>query len=119
MTEGAVFLAGGALPPDYPYYCLRQADETAVWALSRCKPVYTIAPRQMGKSSLLNRLAARLQVQGWCCCCVDLGTLRNLSTPLWFRHLSALISESCPSGGRGFIPADQQEFRNFLVSEIG
>ena len=119
MNPQPLFYTGGALPPEYPYYVLRQADHAASRAMDKDKLIYIIAPRQMGKTSLLKRLAIRLENQGWHCCFVDLATLRNLKRPRWYRHLGEMIAHA---RGIDVILSplkDQQDFRKFLLNDVG
>jgi len=45
MNPQPLFYTGGALPPDYPYYVLRQADHAACRAMDKGKLIYIVAPR--------------------------------------------------------------------------
>ena len=119
MNPQPLFYTGGALPPDYPYYVLRQADHAACRAMDKGKLIYIVAPRQIGKTSLLKRLAIRLENQGWHCCFVDLATLRNLKRPRWYRHLGEMVAHA---RGIDVILSplkDQQDFRKFLLNDVG
>jgi hypothetical protein len=114
-----VFHTGGALSPEYPYYVLRQADQVASRAMDRGKFVYAIAPRQMGKTSLLYRLAARLKKQKWHCCFVDLASLKKLERPTWFQELSKEIADACQMNAPQSPLENQRHFRTFLLDYIG
>ena len=119
MNPQPVFHTGGALAADYPHYVLRQADQTASRSMDRGKLVYTIGPRQMGKTSLLKRLSARLQNQGWYCCYADLATLKNLEHPRWFSHLGGMIAQACEIDTILSSLEDQLDFRAFLLNDVG
>jgi hypothetical protein len=119
VQNSTFFSTGGALRLDYPYYILRQADYAANRALYQGKLIYTIAPRQMGKTSLLKRLLGHLEAQGWCCCFIDLATMRNLDQARWFRNLGTAIAWVCDIPRVRSSLNDQQEFRAFLLDEIG
>jgi len=119
MKLQPIFHTGGALTPDYPHYVLRQADQAASRAVDRGRLIYTIAPRQMGKTSLLKRLSARLQRQDWYCCFVDLATLKNLEHRVWFRHLGRMIAQCCEVDTILSSLEDQLDFRAFLLNDVG
>ncbi|MFP4440781.1 MAG: caspase family protein [Chloroflexaceae bacterium] len=121
-ASNVYFYTSGALPRDYPGYISRPADYAAWRALQQGKLIYTIAPRQVGKTSLLKRLAARLSDQGWCCCQVDLATFGNLERTHWFQRIGERIAQACHTtaaiaGLDGLV--DQQAFRTFLLDTIG
>ncbi len=121
-TSNVYFYTSGALPRDYPGYISRPADYAAWRALQQGKLIYTIAPRQVGKTSLLKRLAARLSDQGWCCCQVDLATFGNLERAHWFQRIGERIAQACHATAAiadldGLV--DQQAFRTFLLDTIG
>jgi hypothetical protein len=119
MEPQRLFYSSGALMPDYPYYVQRQADRLALVAMRDNKLVYTIAPRQMGKTSLLKRLALYSEEQGWTCCHIDLATFSNLEPPKWFQHLGERIGRACGKDTISSPLQDQQDFRTFLLYEIG
>lgn len=119
MKSQLLFHTGGALPSDYLPYVVRQADQTASRAVARGRLVYTIAPRQMGKTSLLKRLAEGLKGRGWCCCFVDLATLKNIERVGWFRRLGETIARAVQMGTILSPLEDQQDFRTFLLDEVG
>jgi adenylate cyclase len=72
MKNQLIFYTGGGLFPDYPHYIVRRADQDAMRSLNDGKFIFVNAPRQMGKTSLLNRIGAKLELQGWLCSSVDL-----------------------------------------------
>lgn len=119
MPARPIFYTGGALPAEYPHYILRQADQAAQRAILQGKLLYTIAPRQMGKTSLLKRLAAQIERQGWCCCSIDLATFRNLERPRWFQQIGDRIMRACGVSSIDADLHDQQDFRTFLLDGIG
>ena len=53
------YVVGGTVPRDAPSYVVRRADQELVDALRRGEFCYVLTPRQMGKSSLMVRTAAR------------------------------------------------------------
>lgn len=119
MSAHLLFYTGGALPADYPHYILRQADHAAQRAIHQGKLIYTIAPRQMGKTSLLKRLAIQLERQGWYCCSIDLATFRNLERSRWFQQIGDRIMRTCGMHDMRTPLNDQQDFRTFLLDGIG
>ena len=78
-----IFQAGGALPADHATYVERQADRDALHAALNGEYLHVIAPRQVGKTSFLKRLAARLDKMGWHFAYVDLATLMDFPKPDW------------------------------------
>ena len=55
------YVVGGTLPRDAPSYVVRRADQQLLDALRRGEFCSVLTPRQMGKSSLMVRAAARLR----------------------------------------------------------
>lgn len=90
---------GGALPEDHPAYTIRcNLDNDAFRATIRGELLRVIAPRQVGKTSLLKRLRARLLTEGWRCAIVDLSTLFNLSMETWYAELGKLLATDLTPG---------------------
>jgi adenylate cyclase len=58
------YQTGGTLRPDAPSYVERQADRDLYEGRSGGEFCYVLTARQMGKSSLMARTAARLCEQG-------------------------------------------------------
>jgi hypothetical protein len=81
-----IFHPGGALPANHPTYVERQADQEAFHAILNGEYVHVIAPRQVGKTSLLKRLAARLLEMGWRCAYLDLATLMGFTKATWYAE---------------------------------
>ncbi len=119
MDKKPIFYTGGAVPPDYPCYIERIADREAARILRNDGIVYTMAPRQMGKTSLLMRLEARLKLDGWSCCRIDLATFKGLSQQKWFRQLAHRIVRACGMDAQLAGIEDQQDFRDSLLDTIG
>ena len=55
------FTAGGTLPADAPSYVERPADEELFQEIMSGEFCYALTSRQMGKSSLMIRMARRLR----------------------------------------------------------
>lgn len=119
MATHTRFYTNGALPKEHPSYVYRPADHDAWRALQQGKLIYAIAPRQVGKTSLLKRLATRLTDQGWCCCHVDLATFGNLERSHWFQRIGERIAQICLSSIVCTGLTDQQAFRAFLLDQVG
>ncbi|MGB0383914.1 MAG: AAA-like domain-containing protein [Ardenticatenaceae bacterium] len=113
-----IFQTGGALEATYPNYVEREADREANLAVRQGKYLYTIAPRQMGKSSLLNRLAKQMTFWGWQCVFVDLGTLKGHEQAIWFEQLGDSLVEQlkCPAPNQ---LRNTHDFRKFLLQQAG
>jgi hypothetical protein len=111
-----IFHAGGALPSDHTTYVERQADRDALRAALNGDYLHIIAPRQIGKTSLLKRLAAKLSEMGWRCAYVDLSTLMDFSKPTWYAELGRTLA---PSLTPGQIPqlANQVDLRRHLLDQ--
>src|SRR6266540_2732397 len=58
------FVAGGTVPVGSAAYVTRRADEELFQELLRGEFCYILTSRQMGKSSLMARTAARLRANG-------------------------------------------------------
>ncbi|MGQ0594942.1 MAG: AAA-like domain-containing protein, partial [Gammaproteobacteria bacterium] len=82
------FQSGGALRPDSPSYIERLADRELYEWLTAGDLCYVLTPRQMGKSSLMARTAARLRGAGVHRATIDLtrigGDRRVLSAGQWY-----------------------------------
>jgi predicted acylesterase/phospholipase RssA len=111
------FHTGGALDAEDPYYVDRGADVEAVNTARHQKFLYTTAPRQMGKTSLVKRLAARMSGWGWKCCFTDLATMKGLDKEKWFSHLGVSMARQLECSEPQL--RDQLDFRSFLMQTCG
>ncbi|MGA9349328.1 MAG: AAA-like domain-containing protein [Anaerolineae bacterium] len=111
-----IFQAGGALPADHPTYVERQVDGDALRAALNGDYLHIIAPRQVGKTSLLKRLTARLNEMGWRCAYVDLATLMDFPKPIWYAELGKALAESLTPGQTPTI-ANQVDLRRYLLHQ--
>lgn len=95
MTVSATrsfYVTGGTLRSDAPSYVARQADSDLYEGLSRGEFCYILTARQMGKSSLMVRTAARLREDGVAVAVLDLTQIgQNLSPEQWYDGLLAQL----------------------------
>jgi len=112
----SIFQAGGALPADHFTYVERQADYDALRAAVDGEYLHVIAPRQLGKTSLLKRLAHRLAEMGWRCVYVDLATLMDFPKPDWYAELGKVLARTLTPGE---VPAlaNQVDLRCYLLDQ--
>ncbi len=81
------FVDGGALKAGAPSYVSRPADielEKLILAGEFC---YVLTPRQMGKSSLMNRTAQRLEMRGVHAARIDLTGIGTVAAEAWYFDL--------------------------------
>jgi AAA-like domain/PEGA domain len=82
------FVVGGTLRRDAPSYIERAADQLLYHALQAGEICYLLTARQMGKSSLMVRTAARLRENGARVAVLDLTSLgQNLTAEQWYNGL--------------------------------
>ncbi len=93
MSQSSFFVTGGTLPTDAPCYVERRADEDLFEALNRGEFCYVLTTRQMGKSSLMVRTAARLRDDGVAVASLDLTAVgQNLDAEQWYDGLLSLLA---------------------------
>ncbi len=103
------FVTGGTMMPDAPSYVERQADCDLYDSLLEGKYCYVLTARQMGKSSLTARTAAKLRQVGIGAVVVDLAAIgRNLTVEQWYGSVLSWI-------GRG-IELSEGELEEFWQS---
>ena len=91
MTLGSdeFFISGGTLRVSAPCYVERQADRDLVHGLLAGDFCYVLTSRQMGKSSLMVRMAQKLREQGVCVVVLDLTAIgQNVTPEQWYDGLA-------------------------------
>jgi hypothetical protein len=88
------YVIGGTLRRDAPSYVVREADQRLYAALCQGQVCYALTPRQMGKSSLMVRTAARLREAQTSVAILDLTALgQNLTADQWYNGLLGRVGQ--------------------------
>jgi AAA-like domain len=99
-TATSFYVTGGTLQQDAPSYVERQADADLYASLLRGEFCYILTARQMGKSSLMARTAARLRQDGVTVATLDLTAIgQNLSPDQWYGGLLHLLGSQLDRTG--------------------
>jgi WD40 repeat protein len=87
-SASSFYVTGGTLAADAPSYVERRADRDLHEGLTRGEFCYVLTSRQMGKSSLMARTAARLRQGGVAVVVLDLTAIgQNLTPEQWYDGL--------------------------------
>lgn len=83
------FVVGGTIGPTDPSYVQRSADEELLQLVQNSEFCYVLASRQMGKSSLMNHTARRLQQQNIHTVIIDLSGIgkQGVTVNQWYLSL--------------------------------
>jgi len=93
-SEPKFYVTGGSLRLDTPSYVERQADRDLYEGLLAGDYCYVLTSRQMGKSSLMVRTAARLRQSGKAAVVIDLTAIgQNVTAEQWYRGLLSRLGE--------------------------
>src|SRR3982751_3738708 len=93
-SQTTFYVTGGTLKRTAPSYVARQADEDLYDGLNSGKFCYVLTSRQMGKSSLMVRTAARLRDEGVSVAVLDLTAIgQNLTAEQWYDGLLGRIGQ--------------------------
>src|SRR3982751_2894857 len=93
-SSAAFFATGGTMELDQPSYVIRGADTELYDGLTRGDFCYMLTSRQMGKSSLMVRTAARLRAEGVVVALLDLPAVgQNLTAEQWYDGLLMRLGE--------------------------
>jgi WD40 repeat protein len=88
------YVVGGTMRHDAPSYVERQADKELFSELQRNQFCHVLTARQMGKSSLMLRTAARLRDSGVNVAVLDLTAIgQNLTPEQWYSGLVLQLGE--------------------------
>jgi WD40 repeat protein len=94
QVPNGFYVAGGTMRPDALSYVCRNADEELYTGLMENEFCHVLTARQMGKSSLMLRTAARLREAGVGVAALDLtGIGTNLSPEQWYSGLIVQLGD--------------------------
>src|SRR2546423_15390923 len=95
ISPSSFYVIGGTLERNAPSYVPRQADIDLYNGLAQGNFCYVLTSRQMGKSSLMVRTAARLREEGVAVAILDLTAIgQNLTAQQWYEGLLNLLARA-------------------------
>src|SRR5438128_2227468 len=95
LPVSSFYVTGGTMPCDATSYVERQADHHLYEALRAGEYCHVLTARQMGKSSLMVRTAARLRESGVAVAVLDLTAVgQNLNAEQWYDGLLAQLGRT-------------------------
>ncbi len=115
MRRGAYFVAGGTLKTSAPSYIRRDADDSLFQHLSDGDFCYVLTSRQVGKSSLVTRVAERLRQEGVAVAYLDLNAFSgsSASRDQWYASLISNVGTGLGLGevAKKFVAEDENQSR--------
>ncbi len=94
MNTDSFYVTGGTLRRDAACYVQRRADQALYDGLMQSNFCYVLTSRQMGKSSLMVRTAARLREDGVHVAVLDLTSIgQNLNAEQWYDGLLSRLGQ--------------------------
>ena len=109
-SEAGFYITGGTLRRDAACYVAREADSRLYESLTQGEFCYALTARQMGKSSLMVRAAARLREEGAGVAVLDLtATGQNITAEQWYYGLLGQIGRQLGLEG---------EFREYWLGHM-
>jgi WD40 repeat protein len=88
QASNEFYIVGGTVPSKAPCYIVRRADAELHAAIRAGRFCYVLTARQMGKSSLVNRVATQLCAEGSTVAQIDLTSIgQNLTIEQWYDGL--------------------------------
>src|SRR5262245_13818652 len=92
--DAGFYVTGGTLSHDALSYIERDADRELYEALAHGEYCYVLTARQMGKSSLVVRTAARLREEGFRVAVLDLTAIgQSVTAEQWYFSLLVRLGE--------------------------
>lgn len=113
--EAKLFHWGGNLDPNSPVYIKRNEDEKLAEHIACGDFVTVMAPRQMGKTSMLLRTRKFLTMAGMSIAYIDLSPAREENLTSWLAYVASSITEQLlPPNDYPPLPTSHLEFIQFL-----
>jgi hypothetical protein len=109
--EQPFYQVKGALPANAPSYIKREADNALYDALIKHQYCYVLNYRQVGKSSLKNNCAKRLEKRGHHCIHIDLTEIgsKDIEVEQWYFSFMHIIVKS--------LNLSEQTFVNYWLNQ--